>query len=232
MILSVNRGLWITLVGLSMYVAVRTAQRRDPRAARRLAGVGLVLFAILAFTPMGAVVAGRLDNDHSNNARATVATQAREEVLKSPLLGFGSPRENPLNPTLPHIGTHGGIWMVLFCHGFPGAIFFLGGLVSLLVRTARPANRRYLWLHGVVLGVIIMLPFYELQPMPIFVMGACAGLALRDCAARRDERGPFPRAARRVERRATTSCWCAPTAGTSPSCTGCGRGGRSTTARG
>ena len=186
MILSVNRGLWITLIATSVYVAVRTAHRRDPRAARRLGALGLVLLALVAFTPMGTVVSGRLENDHSNNARATVAAQAREEVLKSPLLGFGSPRDNPLNPELPPIGTHGQIWMVLFCYGIPGALFFLAALVSLIVRTANPVNRRYLWLHGIVFGGMVMVPFYELLPMPLYIIAACAGLVLRDTAVARE----------------------------------------------
>ncbi len=180
MVLSVNRGLWVTLIGTFTYTAFRLARRQDPRIARRLLAVGTVLVLLVLVTPLGSVVSGRLESDHSNNARFTLYTQAREQVLESPVLGFGSPRSNEDNPGYPPVGTHGTFWFMLFSHGIPGAAIFVGLLGSLALRTSRPRQRHMLWLHGVVVAGLVMMPFYELLPMPMFVIAACAGIVLRD----------------------------------------------------
>jgi polysaccharide biosynthesis protein PslJ len=179
MVVSVNRGLWVTLAATVVYASVRLAQRRDPRAARRLVVIGAVVLGVLVLTPLASIVSGRLEDDHSNNARLTLYSQVQEQVQESPLLGFGSPRSNEDNPNYPPVGTHGTFWLVLFSHGVPGAIFFVGGLVSLAARTSRPKDRRMLWLHAVVVAALVEIPFYDLLPVPIFTMMVAAALVLR-----------------------------------------------------
>jgi O-antigen ligase len=180
MVVSANRGLWVTLIGTAVYVSVRLAQRRDPRAARRLVAMVVALVALVALTPLGSVVSGRFESDHSNRSRLTIYTQATDAAADSPLLGYGSPRSNPLDPDLPPVGTHGTFWLVLFSHGIPGAVLFVGAMWSLVWRTARPRDTRLLWVHGTVVAGLVMLPFYDLLPVPIFTVMAAAAVVLRD----------------------------------------------------
>jgi O-antigen ligase len=183
MIVSANRGLWVTLLCTVVYTTVRLARRRDPRAARRLFAGGVVLTLIVLLTPLGDVVTGRFESDHSNEARLTLYTQAREQVETSPLLGFGSPRSNEDNPNYPPVGTHGSFWLVLFSYGIPGALVFVALLASLVLRTSSPPDRRLLWLHAVVVAGFVEIPFYDLIPVPIFAVAAAAALVLREQAA-------------------------------------------------
>ena len=99
---------------------------------------------------------------------------------ESPILGFGSPRENDLFPELPPVGTHGTFWYVLFSHGIPGVVLFSAALAALVVATARPVHRDLLWLHGTVFGGAMLIPFYDLLPVPIFTVMAAAAVIVRD----------------------------------------------------
>lgn len=201
-VVSANRGLWVTLIATTVYVAVRAAHRQDPRMARRLALGGAALVVAVLVTPLGGLVSDRLETDHSGETRMNIYERAQEETAKSPLLGYGSPRTDPENPDAPPVGTHGTLWMVLYSHGVPGVVAFVGGLAGLALRTRNPRNRRYLWLHAAVVGGLFMIPFYELIPMPIFTVAACAGIVLRELA----EPEPAPRepAVRSRRRFATT----------------------------
>jgi O-antigen ligase len=185
MVISANRGLWVTLVVTLVYATVRLAARRDPRAARRMLVGGVVVTLVVLLTPLSEVVTGRFESEHSNSARLTLYAQVQEQVNESPLFGFGSPRSNEDHPEYPPVGTHGTFWLVLFSYGIPGAIAFVGLLGSLVVRTARPPDRRLLWLHAVVVASLVEIPYYDLIPVPIFVAAACAALVLRELGARR-----------------------------------------------
>jgi hypothetical protein len=179
-VVSVNRGLWVTLIVTFAYVGFRLSRRRDPRTARRLVVGGTLLAATVLLTPLGSLISERLDSEHSNSARFTLYAQVREEVSESPVLGYGSPRTNVDNPNYPPVGTHGMLWFVLFAHGVPGLLFFLAGLGSLVWRTSRAPNRRLLWLHGAVVASAVMVPFYDMFGVPLFALAACSALVLRD----------------------------------------------------
>ena len=106
-LLSLNRGLWLSLgVGL-FYAAVRLAMRGKERPL--IGVVGLLSFvAIMVFlSPLHSVVDDRLATPHSNNRRVSLYQEAALGAIESPIFGFGAPRPSKWNPNAPSVGTQG-----------------------------------------------------------------------------------------------------------------------------
>ncbi|MGH3715811.1 MAG: hypothetical protein ACRDT4_20485 [Micromonosporaceae bacterium] len=136
---SLNRGLWLGLAAAAGYVAFRLALRGRLLAIGALASATAALVLLLAVTPLGSLVGGRLEHGHSNDIRVYTTEQALDGIGYSPLIGFGSTRntlgsdssiavgsssscDNCGNHT---IGSNGQIWLELYAHGFLGAGLFL-----------------------------------------------------------------------------------------------------------
>jgi hypothetical protein len=139
-VVSLNRGLWIGLGVLVLYVAARYVL-----AGRLWILVVVVLAAIgpaiaLAATPLGGVVSARLDNGKSNGVRSYLVDRAWDGFEASPIIGYGSTRntsggrnsitvgesagcERCGNFT---VGGNGQLWQLLFAHGAVGTIGYLG----------------------------------------------------------------------------------------------------------
>ncbi|GAA3201213.1 O-antigen ligase family protein [Dactylosporangium siamense] len=151
---SLNRGLWIGLGVMVLYVAVRLALR-GRFAALGLVGVaGVVVAVAVATTPLGDVVTARLEDGKSNGVRMYTTEKAIGGVVESPLIGFGSTRntiggrnsiavgesedcERCGNFT---IGGNGQLWQLLFAHGLLGTVTYLGFFVVGLWRFRRDAT--------------------------------------------------------------------------------------------
>lgn len=177
MVISLNRGLWLSLgVGL-VYAAVRLGMGGHRRLVARLAVSGAVLAAVLVLSPLGGLVTSRVETGHSDHDREGLAAAAIHGAMERPLFGWGAPRPNVRD--LPSIGTHGQIWLVTFSHGFVGAAGFLGALGSFLWWTRRQVTTTGLWAHAVVLVGIIQLPFYLMIPNALFAVMAGVAVALR-----------------------------------------------------
>jgi hypothetical protein len=139
-VVSLNRGLWIGLGVLVLYVAARyvLAGRLWILAVVGLTGGALAV--ALAVTPLGGVVSARLDNGKSNGVRSYLVDRALEGFEASPIIGYGSTRntaggrnsitvgesagcERCGNFT---VGGNGQLWQLLFAHGAVGTIGYLG----------------------------------------------------------------------------------------------------------
>jgi hypothetical protein len=151
---SLNRGLWIDLGIMAVYVAVRLALRGRLLALAAIGLAGVVLAGAVVLTPLGDVVNARLDDGKSNGVRMFITVKAVEGTLESPLIGFGSTRstqggrhsiavgqssdcERCGNFT---IGGDGQLWQLLFAHGVIGAVTYLGFFVVGLWRFRRDAT--------------------------------------------------------------------------------------------
>jgi hypothetical protein len=175
-VVSLNRGLWLSLSLGLLYAAARLALRGR---VRLLLGVGvfsLLAAALIMATPLGPLLGDRIATPHSNQARGMLYTEATEDVLESPLLGYGSPRPSERNPNLPPVGTHGQLWLVLFSHGIPGAALFVGWFVYVLWISRRRAGDIALWMHVVVFITLIQMPYYGLLPAPLHVAMVAAAV--------------------------------------------------------
>lgn len=176
-VVSLNRGLWLSL-GLGIaYAAVRFGVAGRMKPLVRLVAAGVLLAAMLTLSPLGALVESRLDNGHSDGDRMSLAVAALEGAAERPLFGWGAPRPGVGN--LPSVGTHGQLWLVAFSHGFVGLIGFVGAIGSFFLRTARQATTVGLWAHVVLLVAIVQLPVYLLIPHSLFAVMAAVAVATR-----------------------------------------------------
>ncbi|GIJ44792.1 hypothetical protein Val02_16780 [Virgisporangium aliadipatigenens] len=137
---SLNRGLWIGLGVVGVYVALRLAVRGRFLALGAVLAATLALAVALVATPLGDVVSARLDNGKSNGVRMFLTERALAGAAESPLIGFGSTRntmggrqsiavgesagcERCGNFT---VGGNGQLWQLLFAHGLLGTATYLG----------------------------------------------------------------------------------------------------------
>ena len=196
-VVSENRGLWVGLgVGL-VYMAVLVAFRGKAGALVAILGSLVLVAGLVAFTPLRQVVEDRIAHPHSNERRASLSEQAVEGALNSPLFGYGGPRESAENPNQPDVGTHGQVYLVMFSHGIPGLVFFLGWWLWALWVSLKGKVGLPLWCHVVLLIGLIEFLYYDMMPTELHLMMVVAALAWRELEA--DTRPGLPaRAARPV----------------------------------
>lgn len=176
-VISLNRGLWLSLgVGIA-YAAVRFGVGGQTKLFARLMLVSVLVAVALALSPLGDVVESRVDNGHSNEDRIGLAVAAIDGAAERPVFGWGAPRPNLRN--LPSVGTHGQIWLVTFSHGFLGLFGFVGAIVSYFVRTRRQTKAVGLWAHSVILVAMVQMPVYLLIPHSLFAIMAAVAVAVR-----------------------------------------------------
>jgi O-antigen ligase len=193
-LVSVNRGLWLSLIVGGVYFAARRALRgRFTALALLMAGV-IAVAALLVVTPAGGLVTDRLDkSERSNSARSSLYERAWQGALDSPLVGHGAPVFAPDLPEgTPPVGTHGLIWYLMFIHGFFALALFLVWLAIEVFRSGRLRTPLAWWVHLSLIATVVQMPYYGLMPH-LVIVGATVGLAHRE--TRRPVPGPSPRGA-------------------------------------
>jgi hypothetical protein len=182
-VLSVNRGLWLSLgMGLA-YAAVRLAIRGRGSFVLVVLGIVVVVFGIVWFTDLREVVLDRLATPHSNKGRARLAEEAIQVSSESPILGHGVPQAARSGP---QIGTHGLIWMLMVSHGIPAMLLFVSWLLVALWRTrGGPASSMAFWTNVVMLVAVAQVPYYGMLPAQLQVVMVAAALGMRAAAFRR-----------------------------------------------
>ena len=139
-VFSLNRGLWIGLGVLVVYVACRYVLLGKLWMIAAVAVAGAALGVALIASPLGDVVSARLDNGKSNGVRTFLVDRALDGVVHSPVIGYGSTRttiggrnsitvgesascERCGNFT---VGGNGQLWQLLYAHGAAGTAGYLG----------------------------------------------------------------------------------------------------------
>ena len=186
-VVSVNRGMWLSI---GVGVAFLATQTYDPRLRRvfgRLAAFVLVAAVVVPLTPLGEVITDRLATPHSNNARADLMAEVGTRIGESPLLGYGSPRPYEGPGVRPPVGTQGMLWYILFSHGIPALLLFLGWLLHAFARSG-PASGPLLspWVRMSIVIALVQMPFYGLLGAQLSAVGFGVALALREA----DRGGP------------------------------------------
>ncbi len=191
---SLNRGLWLALLVCAAVLAVRAALQGKPGALiGGLVAVGIAATIILA-SPLGALVATRLDNGNSNQGRTNLGTQTLVSTVQgSPVVGFGTTRDPAGNwvsiaagstaqcprCTPPPLGTQGQFWFILFATGIGGALLYFGFLISQAVKTL-PTRNIYATAGGAALTMhLVTAPFYNSMDVSLVVIMASVGLMWR-----------------------------------------------------
>lgn len=192
-IVSLNRGLWVTVIVGGLYFAVRSAWEGRPQAVITVGAIGAILGLLIVVTPLRSLVEGRFESDHSNVARLTLYTTVAEQVQDSPLFGYGVPRVSEEYPNLPAIGTHGHFWTALYSQGVPGLLLFLAAVSATVWRTGTRCRDDSVgtWMHIVTFMVLVEMWFYEFLPAQWFIIVVAMALALRE-PAKSASRPPKP----------------------------------------
>ena len=177
MVLSFNRGLWMSIVLMLVYWAVRRAVSGDWTGLKVAATVTVVAAVTLVVTPLGALALTKIETaTASNESRGALYEDAWGGALESPLTGWGAPtpRENT-----PPVGTHGLVWWIMYNHGFIALALFLVWMVrtaNIALRTRREVE---VWSAVVFLIFVLQFGFYGLLPQ-LPIVGVAAGLVQRD----------------------------------------------------
>lgn len=171
-VVSVNRGLWLSLLMMAGYVALRRAGSGDVRAlAASLLGV-VVVAAVVVLTPLQEVIARRLAVANVST-RENLYSAALRLAAESPVFGHGAPQPSTgvADNNDVSVGTHGQLWTLLVSQGYVGALLFLAG-VAAVWWAARPRQGREpsVWLHSVGPIVLLQVAFYDVVPMPMTVL--------------------------------------------------------------
>ncbi|WP_299052684.1 O-antigen ligase family protein [uncultured Nocardioides sp.] len=187
-LISVNRGAWVSITVAVVYVmVVRVAAGRPKVLLGVLGGAGVVATVV-------ATVPGLLDTltsrfEYSNvSTRETLYQASWELALRSPFFGYGAPQssEGLADSNDVSIGTHGQLWTTMVSHGLVGAALLLGTIAAIWwhSRPARAASPD-LWLHATGVVVVVQTAFYDILPVPL----ATALFALAVCATGRRGEG-------------------------------------------
>ena len=176
-IMSVNRGLWMTLILIFVVTAYRSFLQGHTRALKTLAAASGLVVVLLMFTPLGEIVAGRLSESDAGT-REGIYSEAWQGTLQSPLLGWGGPRPS-INPFSPPIGTHGQVWMVMFSHGFVGLALYCSWAILAIVQSMKYRDRVSMMLTCVVMAGGLQAFFYNLLPTSLPIILTATGLLSR-----------------------------------------------------
>lgn len=178
-IYSLNRGAWLTLAIGSVYGIGRYAvvnRRIAPLVV--LLVLGAVSLTAVVGTGMVDVAAEQLEarTGDSDETRSGLYLDTIRRSADSPLIGFGTPRPNPSDPSGPPLGTHGQLWAVMFAYGYVAVALYVAFFVLSFLRS-RGRDPVTHWAK-VSLGIgILQLPIYGHVPTQLFVMVAAAAIA-------------------------------------------------------
>jgi hypothetical protein len=185
--ISLNRGLWLSLGVALVYAASRSGElaRMARRALLALVTVGMLL---IVFTPVGTIVEGRAENDHSSAGRSLLYSEAFRITVDSPIIGLGGPRPYEGNKIIPMVGTQGLFWTVLVSTGYVGLGVFLTAWLRWIWET-RAGPPVTFWCHVVLIIGLVQIFVYDMIPSSLHIVFIAAALGFR---AARQER-PAPR---------------------------------------
>lgn len=181
MLVSVNRGLWISLAVGGVYYVARKMLRGQLGPFLVLIATLFAVVGLLVVTPAGKLVQDKIDkSEKSNDSRSNLYELAYQGARESPLVGNGAPRHiEGAREGMPPVGTHGMLWYLMFVHGFVGMGLFLGWLGWEVLRSGRVRAADGWWTHLALVIGLVQVPFYGLLPQ-VVLFGIAAGLSHRE----------------------------------------------------
>ena len=203
MVISLNRGMFLSLAVAILYVTLRLSLRGRLGSVISIIVLIVLLAIVVALTPLGHLVTNSFasTHGHSNATRISLYQQAAAGTNASPFFGHGEPE--PVTGSVlagtPAIGTQGQLWMVLYSNGYPAAAFFIAFFVGVLWQTRRARGMVGLLLHTVPLIALVQIPVYGWLPAELQVVMVVAALAYR-CCWRPLRAQDYPSAHKLVER--------------------------------
>jgi polysaccharide biosynthesis protein PslJ len=177
MIVSLNRGLWISVILIFALIAVRSFLVGRTAPLKMLAGAFFLAAVLFVATPLGGLVVGRL-SESDTTARAGIYSEAWQGALDSPILGWGGPRPS-INPYSPAIGTHGHFWFAMFSHGLVGLGIYVAWVIDSMAKALKPRDPVSMMLACVVFVGGVQMFFYKLLPVSLPIICVALGLMFR-----------------------------------------------------
>jgi hypothetical protein len=176
--LTLNRGMFIGLGAGLLYLGVRALLRGDVRLIGSIAGVGLLGWLVTLVIPVTDLITNRVENTRSTSDRADLYVQTVAASLRSPLLGYGSPRFVDTTQAAEPLGTQGQLWLVMYSHGIPALVLFLLFFLILAWRLGAAVSTPGTWLSVVPVIALAITPFYGFTDMNLSLMFFAFGLAM------------------------------------------------------
>jgi hypothetical protein len=185
LVLSLNRGAWISLIVATAFVAIRLLVSGRLRNVARIAALALALTGVVYLTGGSDVISDRIRHGHSDRGRGELYAETVTRSMERPFLGHGAPRPSEVSPGLPSVGTHGQWFLVLFSQGIPGLVFVLSWVAAAFFALRRPRSSLSLCAQVCLLIAFVQGFYYELVPMQLPLLALVVALAWR-------ERAPVP----------------------------------------
>lgn len=171
-LVSLNRGCWISIGVAVGYVLLRRAAVGRLQVLAGVSGCALLATALYFLVPeINRIVTARFDYANTST-RETLYEAAFRLAARSPLFGYGAPQSSQglADSNDVSIGTHGQLWTILVSQGFVGAALFVFAIAAVWWH-ARPLSGRShdVWLHATGLVLLVQIAFYEVLPVPLAV---------------------------------------------------------------
>lgn len=176
--LTLNRGMFLGLGVAMVYATVRLGLNRHAKALVALALMGVLGTVTYVALPVQDRLENRLEASASTQSRAALYTEAWEATKESPLFGHGAPRPSAKKGA-PSVGTQGQLWMVLYSHGIPAVVGFLGWFLAVILASLRRLDVVGLAASTLVVVGTLELTYYGLLPQGLPLMMIAAALVLR-----------------------------------------------------
>jgi O-Antigen ligase len=193
---SLNRGLWLTLAVMAVFVAVRSAATGHVRLLGALCAGVLAVAVLLSVSPLKSTLESRVSQEDTSNQGRTnlVSLTLRSMTEKSPVVGLGSTRNvqgtfdsisggaTVLCPLCspPAMGTQGLLWLVAFSTGVGGMVMFLAFFVLTFLRSLRLRSANATLGLSVLMALFVTLPIYDLSGPALFAVMTAIALLWRD----------------------------------------------------
>jgi polysaccharide biosynthesis protein PslJ len=198
LVLSLNRGAWVSLIVAVGFVAMRLLISGRLRNLGRIVVLALALTGVVFLTGGAGVITDRIDHGHSDKGRGELYGETIHRSMESPVLGHGAPRPSEVSPGLPSVGTHGQWFLALFSQGIPGLVLIVGWVVLTFFGLRGEETRLSLCVRTCLLITFVQGFYYELLPMALCLLAVLIGLAWRE---------RYPPAAPRYVPLADTPAW-------------------------
>jgi hypothetical protein len=188
--LTLNRGMLICLGVAVTVLAGRALLRGQTRVAASALGVAALGAFVSLVIPISQLIGERLSNSGSNADRRELYLATVRAVARSPLLGYGAPASLDTTSARAPLGTQGQLWQVMFSHGVPALLCFLGYFVIVTWRLAPAVSAAGQWLSTIPVVALVQTPFYGFTDPNLSLMffAIAAGLAAVDGPINRQPR--------------------------------------------
>ncbi|KRF13762.1 hypothetical protein ASG90_13050 [Nocardioides sp. Soil797] len=196
---SQNRGLWLALTLMALFVLVRTLVHGGLIKAMPIVATIAVVLGVLFLTPLKGVIVDRLTGEAgSNDGRVSLGAMSIETVVdRAPLTGLGTTRNVQGSFTSiavgssdfcplcspPALGTQGQLWLVTFSQGLLGFAFYAGFLLFHFLSRLRHPSAKTTAALCVLIGHFATMPFYNAIGPALLMIG----LAVAVLASEREE---------------------------------------------